>query len=286
MAQIEQIQQRLDNIQAVEPMLHALRMIALGSWQAAQKQKTAVFRYNDRLLAMLPYLLPHLRQNHPKYGGFASKKTALIFVMGSELGLCGRFNTAVVTYANQLIAEKEAAGVTLTVQVSGSRAQRLFGKGKRSLVPHPISPISKLPTYQSIHRMTQSWLQKYETHEFDEILLVFNQYQGMGSYKPAVVPLLPIATLPTLQTRQWPDPIVETDAQALFAQIIQQWVTLTLYAHLLESLMSEYSARYQLMESASKNAENLISEFTTTLQTARRQLATKEMQTLATHSMF
>ena len=280
MAQIEQIQQRLDNIRAVEPMLNGMHMVALGSWQAAQRQKTAISIYNERLLAMLPYLLPQLKKTNPRSREAEDLKNVLVFVMGSERGLCGRFNTAVVNHAEQLIAEKETTGATVTVQVLGSRAKRLFEKGKRPLFPHEIPPITKLPTYQSIYRLAQSWLKKYEAHQFDELLIILNQYKGMGIYKPAAVQLLPVVTLSTSQATKWPDPIIETGAQGLFTNIIQQWVALTSYSHLLESLMSEYSTRYQLMDSASKNAENLINELSTTLQMARRQKITQEMQAL------
>lgn len=62
MEEIERAQERLQHIRSVEPILDALRMIALGSWQKATKQQAVSQAYSDRLLAVLPWLLPHLPQ--------------------------------------------------------------------------------------------------------------------------------------------------------------------------------------------------------------------------------
>ena len=57
---IEGIKARLNNVRSVEPILGAMRTISLGSWQSALKRKTRVLAFTDRLLALLPALLPYL----------------------------------------------------------------------------------------------------------------------------------------------------------------------------------------------------------------------------------
>jgi F-type H+-transporting ATPase subunit gamma len=83
-------------------------------------------------------------------------------------------------------------------------------------------------------------------------------------------------------TTGWPPPIVDTDPLSLYATVIQQWTAVQLYNVLLNSSAAEHSTRFQLMESATQNADQLIEELTLVIQTARRQEITEEMAELAT----
>ena len=80
----------------------------------------------------------------------------------------------------------------------------------------------------------------------------------------------------------WPPPIIETDPLGLYARLIEQWTSASLHGLLLESAAAEHSARFQLLEGATQNAERLIAELTLVVQTARQQAITREMQELAT----
>ncbi|MDY7041705.1 MAG: F0F1 ATP synthase subunit gamma, partial [Chloroflexota bacterium] len=123
MDDVELAETRLDNIRAVKPILSALRTISLGSWQSALRRRDYVRRYEERLAAMLPVLVPHvqprslrnpltvLRSRHDESSPASARVTAL--VIGSERGLCGRFNQTVVERAERYLVEQEAAGAQI-----------------------------------------------------------------------------------------------------------------------------------------------------------------------------
>jgi F-type H+-transporting ATPase subunit gamma len=79
----------------------------------------------------------------------------------------------------------------------------------------------------------------------------------------------------------WPPPIIDTDPLSLYTTVIEQSVAVELYRVLLASSAAEHSMRFQLMESATQNADRLIEELTLIIRTARRQEITQEMQELA-----
>jgi ATP synthase F1 gamma subunit len=110
----------------------------------------------------------------------------------------------------------------------------------------------------------------------------FNAYHGTGRYEPTVARLIP-PTLPAPgpDTLPWPPPIIETDPLSLYTRVVEQWAAVSLYGLLLESAAAVHSARFQLMEAATQNADRLIDELTLTVQTARQQAITQEMQELA-----
>ena len=74
---------------------------------------------------------------------------------------------------------------------------------------------------------------------------------------------------------------METDPVHLYTEIVIQWTGIQLYSIMLEAAITEHAARFQLMESATQNAERLVEELTISIQSIRRQQITRELQELA-----
>jgi len=283
MEDLERVETRLDHIRTVEPILSAMRTISLGSWQAALKRKDSVRRYEERLAAMLPALLPHLPPPFiPPNGEERGGARVVALAIGTERGLCGRFNVAVVERAERYLAEQTAAGAQVELMALGTRVRRVFQRRQRPLAWLGALSATALPPYHLAFDLTRRWLARYEEHELDAVDLVYNAYHGTARYEPTVVRLIPPA-LPTTgsDALPWPPPIIETDPLSLYTRIVEQWAAVSLYGLLLESAAAEHSARYQLMEAATQSAERLIDELTLVVQTARQQAITQEMQELA-----
>lgn len=291
MQDLEQAENRLDNIRIVEPILSALRTISLGSWQAALKRKNGAHRYAERLEATLPALSPHLpppssppmggKEGGLPNGGKREGARTVALMVGSERGLCGRFNAAVVERTERYLAEQETAGAQVELVVMGTRATRIFRRRDGAPAPAATLPITGLPSHSLAFDLTRRWLARHEEGELDAVDLIHNAYHGTARYEPAVARLIP-PTLPTpdAAASPWP-PIIETDPASLYARVVEQWAAVRLYELLLESAAAEHSARFQLMEAATQNAERLIDELTLVVQTARQQAITQEMQELA-----
>lgn len=284
MEDLERTETRLDNIRSVEPILSALRTISLGSWQAALKRKDSVRRYEERLTAMLPALLPHVRPpSFPPIGGDERGEARVVaLVIGSERGLCGRFNAAVVERAERYLAEQAAAGAQVELMALGTRVRRILRRHQQPLAWSGALSVTALPPYRLAFDLTRLWLTRYEEREVDAVDLVYNAYRGSARYEPTVARLIP-PTLPTPEADAlpWPPPIIETGPLSLYARVVEQWATVSLYGLLLDSTAAEHSARFQLLEASTQNIERLIDELTLAVQTARQQEITQEMQELA-----
>ena len=292
MADLERIQTRLSNIQNVEPILSALRTISLGSWQAALNQRSRVQTFGLQLTQLLPQLAPYVPHPSPQRFGRRSRKPhpagggkAIAVVVGSERGLCGRFNTTVVEAFEDLVEEQNSAGVVLELFALGTRVGRALKKTGHEPDASITLSLTKLPPFELAHDLTETWLKRYETHEIDTVDLIYNTYQGIGRYEPAVARLLPPdlpPATPSDAADSWSAPaIIETDPTALYTRVIQQWAAVTLYGYLLDAATAEHSARYTLMEGATQNTSRLIDELTLALHSARQQAITTEMQELA-----
>ncbi|MGD2103675.1 MAG: FoF1 ATP synthase subunit gamma [Anaerolineae bacterium] len=316
MEEIERAHERLDNIRGVKPILNGLRTISLGSWQAALKRRSSTRDYAERLEAMLPPLMPHLLAERPRLDGSlygvkrssarestrasgtagrapdsgARRVTAL--VIGSERGLCGRFNVAVAGETERYLTKRSADEVRVNLEVLGSRAQRALSRRAVEAEQAGTLAVTTLPPLSLAFQLARRWLTAYEEGNIDAVDLIYNDYRGTGTYEPTVKRLIPpqLPTVDPSRTRldvstarpaSFPPPIVDTDPLTLYARVAEQWTSVQLYNVLLDSSAAEHATRFQLMESATQNADELIEELTLVIQTARRQEITQEMAELA-----
>jgi F-type H+-transporting ATPase subunit gamma len=312
MEEVERARERLENIRSVKPILNGLRTISLGSWQAALKRRGSVQSYAEQLKAMLPPVIAHLpdedgvfdrlreRFSHP--GRFwdrpesdeerkARPACSEVLVVGSERGLCGRFNVAVADKLDHHLRQSLEDTDQVSLRVLGSRAGRVLRRRGYEPTSAGTLAVTTLPPLSLAFDMSCEWLSSYERHALDTVIIVFNDYRGTGNYEPTVTQLVPprfsVDDMPSAgrasgsASASWPPPIVDTDPKGLYATIIEQWTAVKLYSILLDSSAAEHSTRFQLMESATQNADQLVEDLTLVIQTARRQAITQEMAELA-----
>ena len=282
---LERAQNRLANIRGVDPLLGALRTISLGSWQAALKRKVAVTGYREHLMSLLPSLLPSLQPGKRVLGRKPlSVSRIAVLVIGSERGLCGRFNKVVAEHTEQYLEKHKTNGIQVDLWALGSRVIRIFKRRQRTLAWSDVLSTTSLPSYRLTHDLTRHWLSSFEGGDLDAVDVLYNVYLSVGRYAPTVVRMIPPKIPPTVQPslgEPWPPPIIETDPWSLITRIIEQAIAISIYECLLDSAVAEHSARYQLMEEAVSNTKRLIDELTMDVQISRRHQITQEMQELA-----
>jgi F-type H+-transporting ATPase subunit gamma len=284
---IDEIESRLDNIRSVEPILGAMRTISLGSWQAGLNRQSRVRRYSERLAELLPALLPHLRAlrgRSPRRPLRPKEDVAPIevLVIGSERGLCGAFNSSLIRYVDQALAEYEQKSTPFELSVLGARAKRALEREGRSLVWSRSLSMTALPSSGLASELMYGWLQRYERYELEAVDVVYNAYVNATDYRATTARLIPPPLPPqVVESAPWPPPYIDTDPVRLYTHLVRLWATTEMHRILLDSAAAEHSARYQLMEGATQNANRLIEDLTLSLQAARRHAITSEMQDLA-----
>jgi len=287
MDELERVQSRLENIRAVEPILSAMRTISLASWQMALNRRAHLRRYTEALNRALAAMPPRLHASR-----FASRalpatgpSTAVALVVGSERGLCGRFNAATVERAEKYLAEAARDDRDVALMALGTRVTRTLQQRGHILDWSGKLSLTALPSYRQALDLTRRWLRDYEANEIVTVDVIYNDYRGIGYYQTRVARLLPPHAdqgfVGVAQEPPWPPVIVETDPVSLCNRGVEQWIASRLCEMLTASTAAEHSVRYQLMEGATRNAERLIRELTMTIQTARQQAITEEMQELA-----
>jgi len=280
MEDIERVEQRLENIENIEPILTALRTIAAATWRAALRRLEAAREYTRQLEEVLAIVAP---QQPPSDSG-RSKPAAgeALLVIAAERGLCGGFNRTVLEAAERLIAEQRDQGQTLLLLTLGERAGHHFQRRGEPILRAERLPMTTLWPFARAQALAEWALDAYETGRIDGLQVLYNRYHSAVAYEPVTRRLIPpLVAVGPPGGEAWPPTIVETDAAQLQALVMTQLITVGLYLAVIESAASEQAARFRVMDGASQNSQRLIEELTLEYHQARQEAITREMLDLA-----
>lgn len=289
MSQIsERAKSRLDNLAAIEPLLGALRTISMSTWQVAQKRIAQMKQYERNYQRILIEILPTLEKS-PLRASHAPAQSqpvadAIFLIIGTERGLCGKFNETLADNAIQWIKTQNVAEQQIWV-MGTKMAQTLERKGI-SPAWHQAFPTGDISSYPQAYQMTQGWLKRFEKYEFNRFIILYNQAIRGGRNQFSTLSLLPYnyhpaASDPLADSPRWPPPIIETDPVGIYHQINQHFIASSFYQALLKSAVAENASRFRIMEEAKQNAEEIMTELNQIIHTERKRQITQEMQELA-----
>ncbi len=284
----ERAKSRLNNITAIEPLLGALRTISMGAWQMALNKMDRVKRFEENYNQILIEILPNIQGQRIRKPIMEVKKPELadtiLLIIGTERGLCGKFNDVLIESARSWIESQEMT--SYQIWAMGSRMIRKLEQLDLQISWRNPLPFGDLASYQQAYLTTQNWLEQYESYAFNNFIILFNQIAKGGNYQFSVFHLIPFERYHPLSSleqveKKWPSPIIETDPKGIYRQIIQYFVASGFYKSLLQSAIAENAARYNLMQEAKDNAEEILEELNRVLNAERRRKITQEMQELA-----
>jgi F-type H+-transporting ATPase subunit gamma len=263
------IKQRLANLKSIKPMLMSLRTISLSGWRLALKKMENLKAYQREMAAIgaqIGALPEDTRAADPQTG-------SCLLVLGSTRGLCGGFNRDLFTFFEDHSAE---FAHTSEILLFGEKMGKIFHN-------HHVAFDHQLDyprVNQLDFRFVSDLIAEYaSTSKACQIL--YNSYHGSGQYQPA------------FRTIRWdhnPDRnklsavfnlIIDTDPLQLSEYLQRQNNLMEIYRIFLSSLAAEHSLRFQLMENAITNTDNLIRELGLMVQVERQKKITSEMRELS-----
>jgi F-type H+-transporting ATPase subunit gamma len=262
--------------------------MSMGVWQMANKKSAYLEQYEKDLERILfetwPRDLARPMRQSVVDDPIPGRADTIVLVIGSERGLCGKFNVTLADKAVNFIDQSNFP--SHQIWVMGSRLIREIERLGAVISWRMTLPASGLTSYQEAYLLTQDWLEQFETYAFNQFIILYNQAAHGGTHQFSQFRFLPYlfkskASLSFSNESRWPPPIVETNPKGIFKQIIQHNIASTYYQILLTSAAAEHSTRYHLMQEASENAEEIIEDLIRIINAERKRRITQEMQELA-----
>ncbi|MHB8877375.1 MAG: ATP synthase F1 subunit gamma [Myxococcaceae bacterium] len=305
MASLRDIRKRIKSVKSTQQITKAMKMVAAAKLRKAQEAIIAARPFAQMLDGMIADLAARSEAvGHPLLQSRPVKKVELV-VLTSDRGLAGGFNTNVIRRASRFLYENAQAFEQLQVSTIGRKGHDYF---RRHLAPgeaqrndghaefrKDFAGLYTKVSFRSAQDIATELSTSFLEGKVDAVYLVYNEFLSAISQRVSLVPLLPLAGLPTeseaapvegaapraLATPAAPRAQVdfkyEPGREDVLGKLVPQALAIKVYRALLESVAAEQGARMSAMENATKNAAEMIGSLTLFYNRTRQAVITKEL---------
>ena len=275
MASMRDIKRRKSSIQSTQQITKAMKLVSTVKLQKAKvhaEQANPYFNYMYRTVTSMLAKTGNL--NHPYLNKNDSDKKAVI-VITSNRGLAGGYNANVVKMITGAGFRKE----DLECYTIGNKGREVLERrGYEIKASYP--EVIESPEYTDAAAICNEVLASYQRGEIGEIYLAYTHFKNTVVHEPKLMKLLPVE-FDDLEIPDEDESNVlmnyEPNEEDALDMIIPKYVTSLFYGAFVEAVASENGARMQAMDSATSNAEEMISDLSLKYNRARQASITQEL---------
>ncbi len=281
MANLKAIRKRISSVKSTQKITRAMKMVAGARLNRAQQRILAMRPYARQASAVLADAVNALgpegaAEQHPLLARREEKRVLLV-VISSDRGLCGAFNTNINKRAEAFWRSRVAAGVEVQLATIGRRGRDYFRRRSAPFFESFEGVWENLGLAQA-RRVARSILQPFLRGEVDAIYLMYNEFKSAMTQEVVSLPLLPLPrAAERVSDEPLPEFIFEPNQAAIFERLVPIYIEITLLRALYDSVASELGARMTAMDSATKNARDMISSLTLQYNRQRQAVITTEL---------
>ena len=279
MPSLKDLRNRIASVKATQKITKAMQMVAAAKLRRAQSAAEAARPYAERMETVLANLASGVSgSSAPRLiAGTGSDKVHLLLVCTAERGLCGAFNSSISRLARDKANALKADGKTVKIICVGKKGYDIL---RRQFAADIIEFIDlrefKQVGFVNAEAIAQNVLARFNNGEFDVATLFFSRFRSVIAQIPTAQRIIP-AEIPegTKQTDAVYD--YEPEESEILETLLPRNLTVQILRALLENAASEQGARMSAMDSATRNAGEMIKKQTTLYNRSRQAMITKEL---------
>ncbi len=269
------IKRRKSSIQSTQQITKAMKLVSTVKLQRAKTRAEQSKSYFKCMYDTVTSILAKAGTiDHPYLKAGESGKKAVI-VITSNRGLAGGYNSNVV----KLVTKGELKKDDVAIYALGRKGKDTFARYGYD-IRLENDEIVENPSYSDAMKLSQTLLDAYAAGEISEIYLAYTAFKNTVVHEPTLLKLLPVE-LEQNENEEQKEPGTpmnfEPEDEEALNMIIPKYVTSLIFGGLVEAVASENGARMQAMDSATSNAEDMISHLSLQYNRARQGSITQEL---------
>jgi len=277
MSKLKLIRKRIGSVRSTQKITKAMKMVAASRLRKAQLAIETLRPYAYRTRDIISQLAARADfQDHPLLAQREPKKIELL-ILTSDRGLCGGFNSNINRTADRYIKANALGHESIELDIVGRKGVEYF-KRRDVQINTVFKDILVDPNQEKASEIADHAIRSFTESGLDALFVVYNEFKSAMTQKVVIEQLLPIVPAPIEEsTVGLTDFIYEPGKREILDAVIPGHVTVQILRMLLESVASEMGARMSAMDSATKNAGELIGRLTLQYNRARQAAITKEL---------
>lgn len=274
MANLLDIRRRIRSVRNTEQITKAMKTVAAAKLRRAQERVFAARPYANQIRRVLANLSAHTENlTHPLLEVREEDRIALV-VVTADRGLCGAFNSSISRAANEFLASHRNQNVQLIAV--GRKGRDYFRLREVSIFEEYINIFSRLD-FQHSAAIGRRIAKLYGNCETDAVYLAYNEFKSVLQQRIVIEPLLPLRSSEFEREEEPAEYIYEQPPDEVLSRILPQYIDVQVHRALLESVASEQGARMTAMDTASRNAGEMIDSLTLKMNRIRQAAITREI---------
>ena len=280
MPTLRDIRRRIRSVESTQKITKAMKLVAAAKFRRAQARLLEARPYSTKIGELVDGLVARTagQETHPLLVAHSTTRKRLV-VITSDRGLCGAFNSNVLRESLRFL--RDADQVSASLVVVGKKARDFYRRRPFTIKSEMLGIFERL-AYSHAQELASGLMRDFLADEVDEVHLLYNEFHSVAVQRPVHRQLLPLGASEAGEEKdrkeRTPEQyIYEPSPEVILASLLPRHVTIQVYRALMESAAGENGARMTAMESASKNAREMINVLTIQFNKARQERITKEL---------
>jgi len=262
------IKNRIKSMNSTRQITKAMELVAASKLRSAQQKAIAVKSYFDTLYSAMQEIAKNSANFESKFLVSSKAKKPLFIVIAGDRGLAGGYNSNIF---------RSCIGISSDAKIIpiGKRSLEHFKKRHFEIVSEnytEAAAVEPADCYSLANIVTEGFLKG----EYDSVFIIYTYFKNIMSQEPQVRQILPL----DLEEEEGPESenmVYEPAGEELFNQIVPEYLGGIIYGALCTSIASEQASRRQAMNSATKNADEIIADLDLQFNRARQGAITQEI---------
>jgi F-type H+-transporting ATPase subunit gamma len=271
---------RIRSVKNTQQITRAMKFVAAARLRRAQEAALAARPYAKELVRVLRSTISRIAEPHHPLLARRPEEKVLALVLTGERGLAGAFNTNILRKANEFFRANKNS--KLSVIPVGKKGRDALRKAGFNIIAEYINVLARVE-FGAVREISNLVTDLYAQGQIDSVYIIFSEFKTVMSANLTVEKLLPVDAAQVQEGSEGAaasarvDYIYEQPEEQLLDRLLPRYVESQVQRAMLESSAAEHAARMTAMESATKNAGEVIEALTLHMNKVRQAAITKEI---------
>jgi F-type H+-transporting ATPase subunit gamma len=275
---LKDVKNKIEGVKKTSQITKAMNMVASAKLRGAQEKMERFRPYSQKFAAAMSNLSGGMDAGNLPLMEVRSVQTVEIVVVTSDRGLCGSFNSNIISTAEKLMRKYEAEGKKVSIVCIGKKAHQYFRKTGKVRVSYT----DIMGTFQMFNarEISLDIAENFMVGESDEVRLVYGKFHSIAVQRPEVEDLLPIKPLESEEatTAEITGAYTyEPEPGEIMEVLLPLYMNVQVYHAMLEVGASEHAARMTAMDNATNACKDMIHDLTQLYNKARQAAITSDL---------
>ena len=281
MPSLDALRKRIVSVKSTQKITKAMKMVAAAKLRKAQESAEKGRPYSEKMQNIILNLTESISdpQNAPKLLiGTGKDQIHLCVIMTSDRGLCGGFNSNICRLAKKYFKKILKEGKDLKIITIGSKGHdQLKREYKKYIIKKLSFKNKKKISFLEADEVGKIILDLFDKNEFDKCILFFNNFKNVMTQIPEAQQIIPAEVKKNSNKNKEFFYEFEPDEDEILEDLLPKNISTQVFKAFLENSASEQGSRMTAMDSATRNAGDLVNKLTINYNRSRQAVITKEL---------